>query len=118
MKISTNILISLLAFVLLFLRRFHWYRYYITRIIIHGKNIYLEYYNWNKLLKLKVNINDLHIIKGNAFSMGTVVILIFKINKKKLFYQYPIIKWNNINLEKFYNEFKKTNKYPVNGIYR
>ncbi len=107
-------LLFIFSLLLFFFRRFHWYRYYMTRIIFRNDKVYVEYYDKDVKHVLCEHINDIDIIKGQALVRGKSVILFFKKNKKTIFFQHNVLGWDNIKLEKIYNHYLQLKKQYKN----
>ena len=87
-----------------FIRFEHWYRFYITRILINTDTVIVEVLDRNRIREHTFKIDELNVILDKAFTLGSFYKLIFEENKKKVFVQYQYLDWEKEVLMKVFSE--------------
>lgn len=102
-----DILVPILIVIISFLRFEHWYRYYITKILIKNETVFCELLDRNKIVEYSFKISELEVNLDKAFALGKIYKLIFIENGKRKFIQYQIGEWKEENILKLYDALKK-----------
>jgi hypothetical protein len=102
-----DILVPILIVIISFLRFEHWYRYYITKILIKNETIFCELLDRNKIVEYSFKISELEVNLDKAFALGKIYKLIFIENGERKFIQYQIGEWKEENILKLYDALKK-----------
>jgi hypothetical protein len=99
-----DFLLPLAVLCISFIRYEHWYRFYITRILINTDTVIIEVLDRNRIREHTFKIDELDVILDKAFTLGSLYKLIFEENKKKVFVQYQHLEWEKEVLMKVFNE--------------
>lgn len=102
-----DILDPILIVIISFLRFEHWYRYYITKILIKNETVFCELLDRNKIVEYSFKISELEVNLDKAFALGKIYKLIFIENGERKFIQYQIGEWKEENILKLYDALKK-----------
>jgi hypothetical protein len=95
---------------LIFIRRFHWYKYFLQSLQVgeQEKSFELIFFIFNKKKKLIVPFHELTIIEDQAFVRGKLKKLVFRHKGKVLLVQYEQFGWTKEKLSALYRAWKKT----------
>lgn len=105
---SLAIFLTISIVLLVFLRRLHWYKYYLKKVDFEVNQVKIEFYKYDKLHSCGIPNDQIKITKDGAFAMGYIIKLNFFQKKELLFYQYQVIGWRNREkILSIYSQFKK-----------
>lgn len=105
---KTVLLLVISSVFLVFLRKLHWYKYLLQRVVFleHNK-VQLIFFKFNAKQKIEISIDELTIIEDQAFVRWKLKKLVFKRGDEKLLTQYEQLGWTKEKLQKIVEAWKE-----------
>ena len=97
-------IIPLFILVFSYVRFERWYRFYITKVMIHQKTVSVEIYDRNKKEEYVFKLEDIDLILDKTFTYGSFYKLIFKEKGVRKFVQYQNGGWKREKILKLYED--------------
>ncbi len=103
-------IIPLFILVFSYVRFEQWYRFYITKVMIHQKTVSVEIYDRNKKRECIFKLEDIDLILDKTFTYGSFYKLTFKEKGVRKFVQYQYGGWKREKILKLYKDLNNAKR--------